>query len=405
MSAIEINTQMTRKRRAKVMSRILACLVLMVTASVNIRLYAATNYEVGGCNPNYQNFPTIQAAVSGVPANSTILICPGIYPEQVTISQPLTLQGYAFGNAGRATIVLAPGGSLNWNALVYNDVYLHAQVLVQNVNPPGPVNITGITVDGSGAVAGSNFPFGCFDPQNTGTIVGLAGIVYDQGTTGTVNEVSTRKQQLSGCGFGVVAFNGTGAENITIENSSVHDVDNGIVTFGFSTPGSPATLSSTVYANFVTASGGNFGHIDSTQTGDSITSNFVAGSGSGVRVNFYPSTVASNTVADSTTGIDLRDSANPTAQANRIANSNTGVFIIGGAIPGQLWPAPTIQNNLVQHTNRGIDFATVSCPGGLVIDQNTFNDSALAFNNTPATLGGTNQLYNIDMILNTGTCP
>src|SRR2546430_9496133 len=50
------------------------------------------------------NFTTISAAVAGVPAGSKIQICPGVYPEQVTITQPLTLQGIGSGNANRAVI-------------------------------------------------------------------------------------------------------------------------------------------------------------------------------------------------------------------------------------------------------------------------------------------------------------
>jgi hypothetical protein len=45
------------------------------------------------------NFTTISAAVIGVPAGSKIQVCPGTYPEQVTISQPLTLEGISSGNA------------------------------------------------------------------------------------------------------------------------------------------------------------------------------------------------------------------------------------------------------------------------------------------------------------------
>jgi len=42
------------------------------------------------------------AAVIGVPAGSRIQICPRVYPEQVTITQPLTLEGIGSGNANRA---------------------------------------------------------------------------------------------------------------------------------------------------------------------------------------------------------------------------------------------------------------------------------------------------------------
>jgi len=199
-------------------------------------------------------FPTIQAAVIAATPGSTVAVCPGIYPEQVTITKPLTLLGRAFGNANRATIVASPNLSLDANTLISGGLPVYAQVLVRDVDPPEPVNLIGITVDGSGTVTSNG---SCFDPAG----IGLAGIVYSDGTTGTVNEVTARNQIDGGCGFGIVAFNDSGTENITIENGSFRDVDNGIVTFGSSALGSPPTLSSTIFANFVTAKPGNFGGI------------------------------------------------------------------------------------------------------------------------------------------------
>ena len=60
---------------------------------------ADNNFAVGTCRPRLRSFTTIQAAVSGVPAGSTVLVCPGTYPEQVTITQPLSLQGIADSDA------------------------------------------------------------------------------------------------------------------------------------------------------------------------------------------------------------------------------------------------------------------------------------------------------------------
>ena len=58
------------------------------------------------------NFTTISAAVAGVPAGATIQVCPGVYPEQVTITQPLTLKGIHSGNANRAVITINPNGEV-----------------------------------------------------------------------------------------------------------------------------------------------------------------------------------------------------------------------------------------------------------------------------------------------------
>src|SRR6266853_4768756 len=149
-------TKLPVNRRNKSMSRHLAwffSVVVMLAVSAPLQ---ALNYEVGGCKTGsgYVNFTTISAAVVGVPAGSKILVCPGVYPEQVTITQPLTLQGIASNNSNRAVITINSNGSSAANVTSISGQGLYAQVLVQNVSPAGPVNIIGITVDGSGDNAG-----------------------------------------------------------------------------------------------------------------------------------------------------------------------------------------------------------------------------------------------------------
>src|SRR5436190_7875044 len=180
----------------------------------------AQNYGAGSCNfPNTQMFPTIQSAVNSVPVGSVIAVCPGLYPEQVTISKPLTLLGRSFGNANRASITVDPNAPANANVTSIDGENFYAQLLVQNVNPSGPVNLTGITVDGAGAADANGNP------------VCTTGVFYASGTSGTVNEVTTRNQQAFSngpipvyCGHGIWAENGAGNnQSVTIENSSVHD--------------------------------------------------------------------------------------------------------------------------------------------------------------------------------------
>src|SRR6202795_2493046 len=207
-----------RSRLEEFMSQRLSWFFLaMVLLAVSAPLQAL-NYEVGGCKTGsgYVNFTTISAAVAGVPAGSKILVCPGAYPEQVTITQPLTLQGIASNNSNRAVITINPNGNLAPNVTSVIGEYLYAQVLVQNVNPPGPVNIIGITVDGT------NGPQqGCTDAN------GFAGLFYPSGTAGTVNEVTARNQ-IGGCGLGAAIWleNGAGpTQSINVENTSVSNMD------------------------------------------------------------------------------------------------------------------------------------------------------------------------------------
>ena len=77
---------------------ILSMLTVLVVLAAHPTL--AASFAVGTCKPSLPSYTTISAAVSSVPPFSTVLVCPDTYAEQVTISQPLTLQGVASGNAG-----------------------------------------------------------------------------------------------------------------------------------------------------------------------------------------------------------------------------------------------------------------------------------------------------------------
>jgi hypothetical protein len=140
----------------------------------------ASTFAVGTCKPSLPSYTTISVAVSGVPPGSTVLVCPGTYPEQVTIAQPLTLKGISSGNSGQAVITV-PGSGL----AVVTDGFGNSIAPLVHVTA-GPVNISDITVDGTG----SNVTFPPW----------LAGILYDSGSSGTVNEITARNLNTSGSG-------------------------------------------------------------------------------------------------------------------------------------------------------------------------------------------------------------
>src|ERR1051326_3074061 len=70
----------------------------------------------GRSNPGPQHFTTIQAAIDSVASSapgSTVLVCPGTYPEQVVVSTPLVLQGIISGTAGAPGITVPGGGPVS----------------------------------------------------------------------------------------------------------------------------------------------------------------------------------------------------------------------------------------------------------------------------------------------------
>jgi hypothetical protein len=367
-------------------------MLVMLAASAPLQ---ALNYEVGGCKTGsgYVNFATISTAVAGVPAGATIQVCPGVYPEQVTITQPLTLKGIASGNANRAVITINPNGNLAPNVTSVIGEYLFAQVLVQNVNPPGSVNIIGITVDGT------NGPQqGCSDAN------GFAGVFYASGTTGTVNEVTARNQ-IGGCGLGAGIWveNGAGpTQAITVENSSVRNMDGpGIHNVSDQTP---ATIMATIKGNFVTSANSLEGNIEAVGVwvlggAGTVTNNFITGGSTGISNSgniFGPCcaiTASGNVLADipGTLGTAILYSPNgSTAQSNKISNVYTAFDLTGGA---------TVKSNTSMNTAYGVLFR---CSTNTV-SGNIFNDSQFGFYQALSMITG-NAIYNVDTI-QSGSCP
>ncbi len=335
----------------------------------------ALNYEVGGCKTGagWVNFTTISAAVIGVPAGSKVQVCPGTYPEQVTITQPLTLQGIASGNANRAVITIPASGSLapNVTSIIFGPTY--AQVLVEDVSPAGAVNITGITVDGAGVN-------GC----SGSTSFSLAGIVYASGTTGTVNEVTARNQVNSGCGVGISAENGSGTnETIAIENSSVHNIGG----FGISAATVPSsTLTATITGNFLSNSGSTNSILGEAVNGQ-ISDNVVT-SNTGFVLSIFADggvTISGNTLADVPEGIGTDGAI--TVSSNKLSNVGSAIVQEGSS---------PIKSNTIKNTVCAIDFYETSTSG--TISGNNINDAQYGFGNWSGSTITGNSLYNIDTI-------
>jgi hypothetical protein len=381
-------------KRTRLISKHWVLFLSAVTMIAAARPAAAAKVEVGSCLAGLPKFSTIQAAVSGVPPFSTILVCPGVYPEQVTISQPLTLRGQGIANMDRPVVAVpqnpAGGPGLTVNVTSINGETFAAQVLVQNVSPVGKVTIINITVDGTGG------NLGC--PSGTG----LAGIFYASGTEGSVEGVTARNQQNSGCGFGIWAENGAGPnQTIIVGNDSVHDMDSaGIVALSNQ---NPPTLAVTIETSSVTGNNSTQG-IVSEGVGGTIYSNVVTGGAIGiVDVDFFQQTpgiaISYNSVADvqAGAGIGIVVRGGSTATHNKISNVLTAFYLQGGSAAN---PGPTLLANTAKNTALGVEF---NCTANTTLNSN-FNDSQVGFDNVPSGTSLPTAIYNIDTI-KTGSCP
>lgn len=373
----------------------LVLFVLAIGLAADARFAQAANFQVGGCL-KITNFKTIQAAVTSVPPGSTILVCPGTYPEQVVISQPLILRGQALGPANEARSVItvpqnpAGGPALNFNVTSINGVKFAPQVLVENVNPPGSVQIIDLTVDGAGG--------------NLSCSGGRAGIFYASGTSGAVDGVTTRNQQNTGCGYGIWVENGAGpGQNITIGNDSVHDIDAaGIVAMSNQ---NPPTLTANIITSSVIGNGTTQGIVAEGISG-TINRDVVTGGSLGIAdLEFFPQTpgitVTNNVVADvqagAGIGIALREGS--TASSNKVSNVLTAFYLQGGMNAN---PGPTLLSNTTKNTVTAVEF---NCTAKTALSSSdVFGDSQVGFDKVPSGTTNPSLIYNIDTI-QTGSCP
>jgi hypothetical protein len=184
---------------------------------------SAATVQVGGClGGSYTNYATIQQAVNASQSGGTIDVCPGNYPEQVTIRKQITLTGVV-SSGQQAAVIVSPSGGVVQNTRDFDNGNspVAAQLLVQNTYA---VAISDIAVDGA-----NNGLSGC------GT--DIMGILF-QNASGTLSNVATRNQTLPPADYGCQDGEGIFVESqtqygyvsaVTVQNSSVHNYQkNGI---------------------------------------------------------------------------------------------------------------------------------------------------------------------------------
>jgi parallel beta-helix repeat protein len=365
---------------------------LVVAAQPSVAA-ATAPYYVGTCrNPA---FGTISAAVATVPSGSIIYVCPGTYPEQVIINQPLTLQGIFDSNSSQVIITMPSGGLATTSSILFGTIAAQVQVTA------GPVNIGNITVDGT---ASSNCP-----------IVSYSGIFYGSGSSGQVNEVETRHQNCNFTGVGIVAENTAGtAQTVTIENSiALDDSSSGIDACSDQTP---STLTANIKNNYVapTPSTNSYGIVLDCNVAGTTSGNKIVGGSSvgGIYVHSASNLISGNTVTDAPIGIYLIRSATVsnntvlnasyagitvaaqgTVSSNGIWNSSNYGILLSGAY------SATVKSNTLTNSLIGIEF---SCSNDIVTN-NTINGAGTGMDLVPATFNSPNKFNNVGTV-RTGGC-
>ena len=375
---------------------VLFTVVLMIAGRPAI----AGTFYVGNCfSPS---FGTIGAALasSSVTPGSTIKVCPGYYPEQLTISKAVTLQGIAAFNSNSAVISMPAAGLAPTFSIEFET---YTSIAAQVEVTAGPVNFTNITIGGA---AGTNCP-----------TIPYVGIFYASGSSGTVNEVETRNQLCNNKGMGILVENGAGAkQSVNIQNSNIHDFSGwGILTCSKQTP---TTLAVAITGTYVSPSASSSGLsatniMSDCNTAATISNNVVNGGAWGI-FGIGSSTVSGNTVNNvSNSGIVLEGPG--TASGNTVANTSIGVVTAGPgsitsnkifnsgwagiALTSGVTSATAISNNSVTKSTNGINFACHLAN----ISGNTITGAATGINAVPAAYTGVNTFFNA-ITVRTGGC-
>ena len=308
-----------------------AILIAGAALACLIQPASARTLQVGSCTSNPRQYATIQAAVNATNPGDKVQVCPGSYPEQVSITQAITLESVP-GKASPTVTLPAGGATLNTTTLYGQPAA--AQILVST--PGGSVNVENLIVDGTG-----------FVPPDGGCQDEFLGIYY-QNAGGTVSGNTTQYQQLppdlQGCQDGEAIFaenQVAGTLEIRINGNTVTNFDKNGITVSY------AAANAQIENNIVTGVGPT----------DVIAQN-------GIQVGYGATgTISGNTVSGmiytpatyGSSGILLYDSqagtylTPPKISGNTVSTSQYGIVL--DAVDGT-------PNSMVQIKSNGISGAT-----------------------------------------------
>lgn len=286
--------------------------------------------QVGTCLTNLPSFATIQTAISAVPSGATVEVCPGTYNEQVSISAPLTLKGIASGTNQSVVLAVPPVFEQSGTTPV-TGFPVYAQIIVLDA---GPVNISGLTIDGSNS--------GC---PSGGAIAGVVYLSAVNPSSGKLSNSVIRNtaSNCGGQGAGFYSENGSGfASTLTIQGDSVHSVNGSGIIFG-------PNIGGTISGNVIDQSSNG---IMFQQAGPNAkaTTNTISASQGGVTLSSSTGVIVqTNTMVNiSGNAISLQDSSsggNNNATKNTINEANCGISKSGAASSDVFLPNTVLNSN------------------------------------------------------------
>jgi parallel beta-helix repeat protein len=249
---------------------------------------------------------SIQAAINLSVSGDTILVCPGVYREQLKIAaKSLTIRSVTTGPLNQ--VLISPSAVVANSTNAFSGDPVAAVIAVENSDNVG---LLGLTVDGA-------------DNRLPACAPGLVGIFY-RNSSGEIQSTTVRNirfdASVHGCqtGFGIFAqSSGTGVSRLSVTSSSVHDYQKaGII--GNET-------------------GTELRAIDNTVAGEGVTTLIAQ---NGIQVGFGATgLIARNSVVnhvftcptfpcDASTNILVYESNSVSVRGNRAAKAVIGIYVV-----------------------------------------------------------------------------
>jgi parallel beta-helix repeat protein len=297
-------------------------LIFVASSLLPLASWGVTNTVVGGCYPGPQ-FTTIQAAVEAASSGGTVRVCPGTYPEQVTIDHDLTLTGVGI---GADAVIVPPAAGLVTTADLDGGQYT-AQLQAVGAN----VTVNNIAVDGEAQKS-------CFDAGE------WIGILYLE-AGGAIRNSTVRNGPYCAGTTAILAYH---TSNLKILNNNARECIYCIALKG--------AANSTISANILTQGG--------------IVPPFV---GVDVQSSPGPTMITNNIiVAMQSAGIHVVSSTLVTISENMIPESfdsfGLGIYLAGVT-------ASTVQNNRITSAYQGIAIDDKGQSGKNTVNHNVISDS------------------------------
>jgi hypothetical protein len=304
----------------------------------------ASTIAVGNCDPQHTSYATISDAVAAAPSGATVLVCPGTYAEQVTITNSLTLRGIL---ATSPPVIRPPSGGLTGAQINVNGEF---------DSSPLVVNLGSLVVDGLGSSA-------------------TAGISYNS-ASGQINHLEVRNQTT---GMFLVGVIDGPIATVNISNSYVHNFsDEGIAAHGLD-----VEFVVNITRSFVASTSASVqnGISYSITNGTIRQTAIILNAGVGLLLDnlFDPITAEGNSIAGATVGIE--SGADMTAAANVIENNVLYNNATGISISG-LGGGDTITSNTIMQSS--VQAITLNCSSTSIAQYNKIDGTPIGIANIQA---------------------